>query len=173
MLGHPYRVRGVVGTGAARGRTIGFPTANLEAITTLLPPDGVYAGRCRVVDSATQASGSASAPRFGAESCENLNNRFGESDSKLTAGLTPSRSPGITYLAAINLGPNPTFGESVRKFEAHLLDFSGDLYGRALDVDLIARVRDTVRFASSEALMQQLKADQIAVHTLANGAGGE
>ncbi len=124
MLGHPYRIRGVVGSGAARGRTIGFPTANLDGISTLLPPDGVYAGRCRV--------------------------------------------GGKAYLVAINLGPNPTFGESARKFEAHLLDFAGDLYGRTLDVDLIARVRNTVRFESREALMQQLNADLFAVRTLAN-----
>ena len=129
MLGHPYRIRGVVGAGAARGRTIGFPTANLQGITTLLPPDGVYAGQCRV----------------------------GEA----------------TYSAAINLGPNPTFGESARKFEAHLLDFSGELYGQTLDVDLIARVRDTVRFASSEALSQQLKADLVTVRTLANAGSGQ
>ncbi|RLS58267.1 MAG: riboflavin biosynthesis protein RibF [Planctomycetota bacterium] len=48
MLGRPFEIQGVVGTGAQRGRTIGFPTANLEAIETLLPPPGVYAGRARV-----------------------------------------------------------------------------------------------------------------------------
>ena len=43
LLGRPYRVSGVVGTGAKRGRTIGFPTANLDRVDTLLPGDGVYA----------------------------------------------------------------------------------------------------------------------------------
>jgi riboflavin kinase/FMN adenylyltransferase len=43
LLGRPYRVTGVVSTGAKRGRTIGFPTANLERVQTLLPADGVYA----------------------------------------------------------------------------------------------------------------------------------
>jgi riboflavin kinase / FMN adenylyltransferase len=43
LLGRPYRVGGVVGTGARRGRTIGFPTANLERIETLVPAEGVYA----------------------------------------------------------------------------------------------------------------------------------
>jgi riboflavin kinase / FMN adenylyltransferase len=43
LLARPYRVRGVVGTGARRGRTIGFPTANLERIETLVPAEGVYA----------------------------------------------------------------------------------------------------------------------------------
>ena len=126
MLGHPYRVRGFVGSGAARGRTIGFPTANLEKITTLLPPDGVYAGRCSI--------------------------------------------NGAAYPVAINLGPNPTFGEAARKFEAHLLGFTGDLYGQTLDVDLLARVRDVVRFESSDALKQQLNQDLETVRTLANEA---
>jgi riboflavin kinase/FMN adenylyltransferase len=128
MLDHPYRVRGIIAQGAARGRTIGFPTANLEEIMTLLPPDGVYAGVCTVAEQ--------------------------------------------TYPTAINLGPNPTFGEAARKFEAHLLGFSGDLYGQTLDVDLLARVRDVVRFASSDALKQQLNRDLEAVRALANAAIG-
>lgn len=48
LLGSPYRIRGGVARGAERGRTIGFPTANLEQIATLLPRDGVYAGRALV-----------------------------------------------------------------------------------------------------------------------------
>jgi riboflavin kinase/FMN adenylyltransferase len=45
MLGHPHRVSGVVVRGDQRGRTIGFPTANLRLETELRPPDGVYAVR--------------------------------------------------------------------------------------------------------------------------------
>ena len=44
MLTHPYRIRGMVAHGAGRGSKIGFPTANVEAIDTLLPAAGVYAG---------------------------------------------------------------------------------------------------------------------------------
>jgi riboflavin kinase/FMN adenylyltransferase len=44
-LGRPYALRGVVGTGARRGRTLGFPTANLEQVQTLVPAEGVYAAR--------------------------------------------------------------------------------------------------------------------------------
>lgn len=43
LLGRPHEVVGVVGTGAALGRTLGFPTANVRAETELLPRDGVYA----------------------------------------------------------------------------------------------------------------------------------
>ena len=45
LLGVPYRIRGMVTHGAGRGAKIGFPTANLAAIETLLPAQGVYAGR--------------------------------------------------------------------------------------------------------------------------------
>ncbi len=48
MLSAPYRIRGMVTHGAGRGAKLGFPTANLEAIDTLLPPAGVYAGRAFV-----------------------------------------------------------------------------------------------------------------------------
>ena len=48
MLTRPYRIRGMVTHGAARGRQIGFPTANVDAIDTLVPANGVYAGRAIV-----------------------------------------------------------------------------------------------------------------------------
>lgn len=44
MLTQPYRIRGMVTHGAGRGARIGFPTANLEAVDTLLPGEGIYAG---------------------------------------------------------------------------------------------------------------------------------
>jgi riboflavin kinase/FMN adenylyltransferase len=50
LLGRPYRVRGVVGTGQRRGRALGFPTANLERPATLVPGDGVYAVRAVLAD---------------------------------------------------------------------------------------------------------------------------
>jgi riboflavin kinase/FMN adenylyltransferase len=48
MLSQPYRIRGIVTHGAGRGAKIGFPTANLAGIDTLLPAAGVYAGRAWV-----------------------------------------------------------------------------------------------------------------------------
>jgi riboflavin kinase/FMN adenylyltransferase len=45
LLNRPYQIRGTVVTGRQRGRTIGFPTANLEQFATLVPGDGVYAVR--------------------------------------------------------------------------------------------------------------------------------
>ena len=50
LMNRLYRIRGVVGTGAKRGRAIGFPTANLESVETLLPAEGVYAVRAVIGD---------------------------------------------------------------------------------------------------------------------------
>jgi riboflavin kinase / FMN adenylyltransferase len=45
LLGRPHFLRGPVVHGRERGRTIGFPTANIQSRTECLPPDGVYATR--------------------------------------------------------------------------------------------------------------------------------
>jgi len=50
MLTEPYRLRGMVIHGSSRGAQIGFPTANLDAIDTLPPTVGVYAGRAYISD---------------------------------------------------------------------------------------------------------------------------
>jgi riboflavin kinase / FMN adenylyltransferase len=124
LLGRPYRVGGVVGTGARRGRTIGFPTANLDRVETLLPADGVYA-----------------------VAVETAAGRF--------AG-------------AAHIGPNVTFGENARRLEVHLLDFAGDLYGQTLAVDFVARVRGTEKFASVDALVEQMNKDVAEARRLVN-----
>ena len=45
MLTEPYRVHGMVVHGAGRGASLGFPTANVDMVPTLLPKEGIYAGR--------------------------------------------------------------------------------------------------------------------------------
>lgn len=115
MLGRPHRFRGVVGRGAARGRELGFPSANLEQIEAALPADGVYAGRALV--------------------------------------------GGAAWPAAVNIGPNPTFGETARKVESCLLDFEGDLYGQPMEIELLARLRDVKKFGGAEELRKQLASD--------------
>ncbi|MEM7810093.1 MAG: bifunctional riboflavin kinase/FAD synthetase [Planctomycetota bacterium] len=56
LLGRPHEVTGVVVRGAARGRVLGFPTANLDQIETLVPAEGVYAGEARVDDDSFAAA---------------------------------------------------------------------------------------------------------------------
>jgi riboflavin kinase/FMN adenylyltransferase len=47
LLGRNYRIHGTVGTGQRRGQSLGFPTANLHEVASLIPGDGVYAVRVR------------------------------------------------------------------------------------------------------------------------------
>jgi len=48
MLTEPYRIRGTVVRGAGRGTHLGYPTANVAGVDTLLPGEGIYAGRALV-----------------------------------------------------------------------------------------------------------------------------
>jgi riboflavin kinase/FMN adenylyltransferase len=59
----------------------------------------------------------------------------------------------------MNLGPRPTFGEASRAQEVHLFDVSGDWYGESVSVEMIHRLRDTTRFESVHALVEQLGRD--------------
>lgn len=57
MLGRPFTVRGEVVRGDERGRSLGFPTANLEPENQILPASGVYAGHLRMLDEGEPARG--------------------------------------------------------------------------------------------------------------------
>ncbi len=61
--------------------------------------------------------------------------------------------------AAVNLGVRPTFGGEVARLEAHFPGFHGDLYGRAVRLVFLSRLRDERRFDSVEDLRAQLAAD--------------
>ena len=62
-------------------------------------------------------------------------------------------------VAAISIGTMPTFGENRRQVEVHLLDFSGDLYGQTLDVDVVDWIREQRKFACVEMLKEQMGRD--------------
>jgi riboflavin kinase/FMN adenylyltransferase len=64
-----------------------------------------------------------------------------------------------TFGGMMNLGGRPTFGEAERVPEVHMFGASGDWYGAEVAVEFVARIRDTVRFSSVEALIQQLDRD--------------
>ncbi len=117
MLGRPYAIRGKVVTGDQRGRSLGYPTANLKLLGThmAIPAFGVYAGFVKV----------------------------GEK----------------RYDAMINVGDNPTFANQETRLEVHLFDFSGDLYGQEIRVELLLRIRGEKKFSSLDKLKEQLQED--------------
>jgi riboflavin kinase/FMN adenylyltransferase len=61
--------------------------------------------------------------------------------------------------AAVSIGTNPHYGGSERRVEAFLLEFSGDLYGQRLIVELWERLRDEQSFESEQALIDQIELD--------------
>lgn len=64
-----------------------------------------------------------------------------------------------TWPALTNIGSRPTFGGTGERIEVHLLGFEGDLYGRALEVAFLNKLRDELRFASAEDLVAQIRKD--------------
>lgn len=116
VLGRPFQLEGTVVEGDGRGRTLGYPTANLAVEPRMvIPGHGVYAGWAEI--------------------------------------------GGGRWKAAINVGVRPTFDGSVPTIEAYLLDFRGDLYGRALKLDFVARLRDEIRFPSVDELVERIGRD--------------
>lgn len=66
---------------------------------------------------------------------------------------------GAPYAAAISIGTMPTFGQNNRQIEAHLIGFSGDLYGRTIRVELLDWIRDQQKYPGLDALKAQLARD--------------
>ncbi len=66
---------------------------------------------------------------------------------------------GKVYFSMTNIGKNPTFGNPRRTVETFLLDYSGDLYGRELSVEFVARLRDEKKFKNADELKKQLAED--------------
>jgi riboflavin kinase / FMN adenylyltransferase len=118
LLGRPYSLSGIVEKGDARGRELGYPTANLQLSNKkVIPQDGIY---------------------------------FAQAD---VAGAT-------TY-SMVSIGVRPTFyAEGQRIVEAHLLDFSGDLYGQSLALQFLKRLRDEQKFESAQQLVEQMHLDE-------------
>jgi riboflavin kinase/FMN adenylyltransferase len=124
LLGRPYAVSGVVVRGDARGRELGYPTANLLLTHhKVIPQDGIY---------------------------------FVQVDVR-----------GPMRYGMVSIGVRPTFfDQGQRTVEAHLLDFSGDLYGKTLAVQFLRRLRDEKKFESAQQLIDQMHLDEQHSRTL-------
>jgi len=69
-------------------------------------------------------------------------------------GIDSRPLPGVA-----SLGTRPTVNGVEPLLEVHVFDFSGDLYGRAIEVEFVAKLRDEVKFESLDALMVQMEID--------------
>ena len=69
-------------------------------------------------------------------------------------GLGESAMPGVA-----SLGTRPTVGGGELLLETHLFDFEGDLYGRYLEVEFVARLRDEIKFPDIETMLARMHVD--------------
>jgi riboflavin kinase/FMN adenylyltransferase len=125
-LGRPYSMTGRVVQGNHLGRTLGFPTANLQIKRRRPSVQGIFAVRVH---------GAAEVPL-----------------------------PGVA-----SLGTRPTVDGEHTLLEAHVFDFSGDLYGREIEVEFVAKLREEERFPSLDALVVQMHKDAVQARQILNG----
>ena len=153
ILGHPHAVEGIVVHGEERGRTIGFPTANLsDNVAGYLPVDGVYAGWLVDLGSKTAESDHAGAASDG------ISQQF---DSSSVDALLADHSP-YRWPAAISIGTKPTFNEATgmndRVVEAYAItDDWLDLYDHQVRVEFTGFLRPQIKFDSAQDLIDELK----------------
>ena len=123
LLTRPYAIEGVVQHGDKVGRTLGFPTANIDMANYLRPRFGIYAVRGGLAD-------------------------------------------GTVLKGAANLGIRPSFDPPKELLEPYFFDFSGDLYGQTIAVELIEFVRPEAKFDDLDALKRQIDVDVLAARRL-------
>lgn len=84
--------------------------------------------------------------------------------------LRRKRKPEEAIPAAVSVGSNPTFAGQHRRVEAHLLDFSGDLYGEQVSLDFVERLREMRRFDDIEQLTAAIADDVTNTRRVLRGA---
>lgn len=119
FLGYSYMISGRIIEGDKRGRTIGFPTANIKIDDQekMIPADGVYA---------------------------------------VTVLLHTEQFKGM-----MNIGYRPTVSGTFRSVEVNIFDFSQEIYGETLKVNVHHFIRSEQRFPSLDALKSQLNQDKV------------
>ena len=145
LLGREFSMLGTVIEGRRLGRTLGFPTANVRPESEQLPPNGVYAVRANVV----AAEGTRPAD-FQNPKSEIRN---------LKSECPPSAVGGYGGIANVGVRPTVSDEGAQRLVEVHLFDFSGDLYGRDIEVFFERFVRPEQKFPSLDALRAQIASD--------------
>ena len=118
ILGHDWIVDGVVEHGEKRGRTIGFPTANLHLGELIHPKHGVYAVRVQIAG-----------------------------EDKWRGGVA-------------NFGRTPTTGLRDPLLETFIFDFDGDIYGKMIEVALVAYQRPELKFDTLDEMVEQMHQDK-------------
>lgn len=126
FLGYNFMLTGTVIKGKGLGKTLDFPTANIqiEAAYKLIPKHGAY--------------------------------------------IVKSQINGAAVFGMMNIGKNPTVSNGNQtKIEVHFFDFSANLYGGEIKIELLDHLRSEIKFPNIEALKTQLEKDKAsAIHRI-------
>ncbi|MDA7558564.1 bifunctional riboflavin kinase/FAD synthetase [Flavobacteriaceae bacterium] len=119
FLGYNFMISGTVIKGKGIGRTLNFPTANINISEDykLIPKHGVYVVKTRILNT--------------------------------------------TVFGMMNIGVNPTVNGKLRSIEIHFFDFSQDIYGVYLEIEILKRLREEQKFDSLAELEKQLLKDAV------------
>ena len=117
-LGYNFILSGTVVKGNSLGKTIDYPTANIDIAENykLIPKKGVY--------------------------------------------IVKSRIEGNCVFGMMNIGKKPTVSGKIKTIEVHFFDFSQNLYGKKIQIEMLKRIRDEKKFDSIQDLKTQLEIDE-------------
>ena len=139
-LGYDYFFEGLVIDGNKLGRTLGYPTANLNlnGANKLIPGNGIYAvlvnGQWSMVNDKQEGNNEQTVHRT--------------SDIALLKGM-------------MSIGIRPTLAHSERTIEVNIFDFDKDIYGQTIRVYLKKYLREEKKFADLEELKNAIAQDKI------------
>ncbi len=156
LLGRCYTLTGKVVAGQQLGRTIGFPTANLQLPPEkFLPCHGVYCVKVSLLEEGGEGEGEMGRWGEGEQGEQGKQGKQGKNFQ-----LHTSHNTSHSYIAGVmNIGQRPTVDGTTTTVEVHLLDRSPDLYGQVLTVSLEKFLRPEQKFANLAALKDQIAAD--------------
>ncbi len=137
FLGRDWQICGRVFKALSRGRTLGYPTANVRYPTEILLPQGVFAAEI-ILDSANE-----------------------KKRGIVNIGSRPTFSP-RTKEKNLDRSPRSRFGEAGRQasLEVHIFDFQKEIYGDKIELILKHKIRNEQKFPGKKELVQQIKKDE-------------
>jgi riboflavin kinase/FMN adenylyltransferase len=152
FLSYDYFFEGLIVMGNQLGRTIGYPTANLEVEDKekLVPGNGVYAVEAELAIG-NQFMMNSELSQY------NVHNEYSQFTihNSLLQGM-------------MNIGMRPTVNGTSRTIEVNLFDFNSDIYGQTLRIFIKHYLRGELKFSGLDALKAQLGQDKIKAMELLN-----
>ena len=154
LLGYPFFFCGKVIKGNQLGRTLGYPTANLELANQekLTPADGVYAVEAQLLPAE---------PNNGSNLSQASAAASGASAEPAKGHASPGIFEGPRLQGMMGIGIRPTINGTHRTIEVNLFDFDEDIYGRELRVFVIKYLRPELKFNSLDELKDALAQDKL------------